>query len=62
MYLLRGNTYRLSENYPDDTFKKRWNSKRAKISPVVQRVRKQTGRVKVCEQCLFTLEKEACTF
>lgn len=47
--LFRTNTYGLSQNNPDDTLKKRWNSERAKVSPVVQGLGKQTAGIKVCE-------------
>lgn len=49
MYLFRTNTYGLSQDNPDDTFKKRWNSERAKVSPVVQGFGKQATRIKVGE-------------
>lgn len=49
MHLFGTNTYGLSQNNPDDTFKKRWNSERAKVSPVVQGFGKQTARIEVCE-------------
>lgn len=56
-YLLRTNIYGFSQDNPDDTLKKRWNSQRAKVSPVVQGLGKQAAGIEVCEECSFTLEK-----